>query len=330
MPSHDIIVIGASAGGVETLKALVRGLPADLPAAVFVVVHVAPRGPGYLSGILAKAGPLPASFPEDGEAIANGHIYVAPPDRHLLLEPGRVRVVRGPKENRHRPAVDPLFRSAAWAYGPRVIGVVLSGTLDDGTAGLWAVKSCGGVAVVQDPEDALYDEMPASALASVDADHVAPLEELPLILAELARTPATGARDAAVAEKLKIESEAAMMKRDIKDMSKLGEPSAFTCPACKGALWELEGGVLRYRCHVGHAYSAESLLASQADAVEEALFSAIRAMEEKAAISRRIAERLGRAPAHAAAHETAAREMDGYANVLRRVLGGSSEPVTEE
>src|SRR3954470_2925577 len=186
MPSHDIIVIGASAGGVETLKALVRGLPAELPAAVFVVLHVAPGGPGYLPQILAKAGPLPASFPEDGEAIANGRIYVAPPDHHLLLEPGRVRVVRGPKENRHRPAADPLFRSAAWAYGPRVIGVVLSGTLDDGAAGLWAIKSCGGVAIVQDPEDALFDEMPASALASVDADHVAPLEELPLILAELA------------------------------------------------------------------------------------------------------------------------------------------------
>src|SRR4051812_33241997 len=213
MQSHDIIVIGASAGGVETLKQLVAGLPAELPAAVFVVLHVTPNGPGYLPRILEKAGPLPVCSPKDGDGIANGRIYVAPPDHHMLVEPGRLRVVRGPKENRHRPAVDPLFRSAAWAYGPRVIGVVLSGTLDDGAAGLWAIKSCGGVAVVQDPEDALFGEMPASALACVDADHVAPLEEIPLLLAELVRSPATGAHDPAVAEKLKIEDQSTMMDR---------------------------------------------------------------------------------------------------------------------
>jgi two-component system chemotaxis response regulator CheB len=293
---------------------------------------VAPSAPGYLAGILAKAGPLPVSFPADGEAIASGRIYVAPPDHHLLLEPGRMRVVRGPKENRHRPAVDPLFRSAAWAYGPRVVGVVLSGTLDDGAAGLWAIKSCGGVAVVQDPEDALFGEMPASAIACVRPDHAAPLEEIPLLLAELARSPAAGASGSAVAEKLRLEDEFAMMKHDMRDMSKLGEPSAFTCPACKGALWELEGGVLRYRCHVGHAYAADSLLESQSEVVEEALFTAVRAMEEKAAMSRRIAARMqGAAPARESAHETAAREMEAYADVLRRLLAGRTvEPATEE
>lgn len=332
MQAHDIIVIGASAGGVETLKQLASALPEDLPAAIFVVLHVAPEGPGYLPGILEGAGPLRASFAENGERFASGRIYVAPPDQHMLIEPGRVRIFRGPKENRHRPAIDPLFRSAAWAYGPRVIGVILSGTLDDGTSGLWAVKSCGGLAVVQDPADALYGEMPSNALACVQADHVPPLEEIALLLAELARTPAAGTVRPALAEKLKLEDEFAMMKHDITEMDKLGEPSAFTCPACKGALWQLEGGVLRYRCHVGHAYSADSLLASQSETVEEALFFAIRAMEEKAAISRRIAERLKeKAPRQESIHAAAAQEMDTHADVLRRLLAGQSrEAVTQE
>src|SRR5262249_36184396 len=151
-----------------------------------------------------------------------------------------VRVIRGPKENRHRPAIDPLFRSAAWSYGPRVIGVILSGTLDDGASGLWAIKSCGGGVVGQDPDDALDGGMPASALASVRPDRVAPLEEIPMLLDELARAPANGTPAPTLAGKLRLENEFTTMDRDLKDMDKLGTPSAFTCPACKGALWELQ------------------------------------------------------------------------------------------
>jgi two-component system chemotaxis response regulator CheB len=250
----------------------------------------------------------------------------------MLIEPRHTRIIRGPKENRHRPAIDPLFRSAAWAYGPRVIGVVLSGMLDDGASGLWAIKSSGGIAIVQDPEDALYGEMPASALASVAVDHVAPLEEISLLLEEIARRPAISERKPVTTDKLKLENDFAMMERDMRDMGKLGVPSAFTCPACKGALWELQGGVLRYRCHVGHAYSADSLLASQSEVVEEALFSAIRAMEERAAMSRRIAARLrDAAPTQESAHAENALELEQHADVLRALLASKApEPATEE
>jgi two-component system chemotaxis response regulator CheB len=185
--AHDIVVIGASAGGVEALVALMRSLPADLEAAVFVVLHVPPQSSSMLPVILDRSGPLPAQHARDGLPIERGQIYVAPPDHHLVVERERMRVVRGPRENRHRPAVDVLFRSAAWEYGPHVIGVVLTGTLDDGTAGLLAIKQRGGIAVVQHPDDALYPGMPRSALAHVDVDHSVPLREIGPLLATLTR-----------------------------------------------------------------------------------------------------------------------------------------------
>src|SRR5579864_7798260 len=186
MPGHDIIVIGASAGGVEALVKLVGQLPGDLPAAVFVVLHIPAESPSLLPGILERSGPLPASQPGDNEAIRSGHIYVASPDYHLLIEQGRVRQMRGPKENRHRPAIDPLFRSAALTYGPRVVGVILTGALDDGTAGLLAVKRRGGVAIVQDPDEALYPSMPLSALENVEVDYTLPLASIGPQLEQLA------------------------------------------------------------------------------------------------------------------------------------------------
>src|SRR5262245_32648369 len=196
MANHDIIVLGASAGGIEALTDLVPQLPAALPVAIFVVVHLPPHSPSILPRLLTQAGPLPATHATDGEAIQPGHIYVAPPDFHLLLTPGTVRVVRGPQENLCRPAIDPLFRSAAAAYGPRAIGVILTGSLRDGTAGLLTIKQRGGVAVVQDPADALFPNMPRSALEYVDVDYCVPLAELAGVLARVAAQPARNTKTA--------------------------------------------------------------------------------------------------------------------------------------
>ena len=189
MPGHDIIVVGASAGGVEALKRLVGGLPHDLPATLFIVLHLLPERPSFLAQILSRAGPLPATQAMNGAAITQGHIYVAPPNHHLLVELGHVRCTHGPKETRFRPAIDVLFRSAAYAYGPRVVGVVLTGMLNDGTAGLWAIKDHGGVAVVQEPQEALCASMPQNALQHVAVDYCLPLAEVARTLVGLSATP---------------------------------------------------------------------------------------------------------------------------------------------
>jgi two-component system chemotaxis response regulator CheB len=192
MANKDIIVIGASHGGIEAMKELVSGLPEGFHASVLLVQHSSSTAPGVLPRILMKAGPLPASFPADFEPLDLGHIYVAPPDYHMILERGLVRLTRDPKENHVRPAIDPLFRSAAFAYGPRVVGVVLTGLLNDGTAGLWAVKDRGGTAIVQDPEEAIAPSMPQSALQNVEVDYCLPLGDIALLLAHLARARAKG------------------------------------------------------------------------------------------------------------------------------------------
>src|SRR5438105_3068855 len=291
MPGHNIVVIGASAGGIEALKRLVGGLPPDFPSTLFIVLHLSPHTPSLLPAILGKAGALPVLSPEDGSEIEPGRIYAAPADRHMLIDKDRVRIVRGPKENRHRPAVDPLFRSAAWSFGPRVVGVVLTGTLDDGAAGLWAVRTCGGVAVVQDPNDAQFPEMPTAAMSMLEMDYCLPVVEIAPLLIRLAQQPA-GSR-LPIPDKFKIETEFVTMDRDINDMNKLGQPSVFTCPACRGALWEIqEGKLTRYRCHIGHAFSPDSLLDEQSEALEFALDSALRAAREKSAGLLRLADRL--------------------------------------
>jgi two-component system chemotaxis response regulator CheB len=323
MSTRDIITIGSSAGGVETLERLVAMFPADFPASVFIVQHTGPVGESWLPEILMRRGPLRASFPRDKEKIEPGHIYVAPKNCHLLVEPGVTRVVRGPHENRHRPAIDPLFRSAAWAYGPRVVGVVLTGYLDDGAAGLWAIKSCGGTTIVQAPWDAIHPDMPRNAAMASDVDHTLSLAEIGPLLVNLSHTHVNG-RAPAPPESLKTEIEFAKMDRDITDMSQLGKLSPFTCPACRGALWELENGdLLRYRCHTGHAYSSDSLVGDQTNAIEEALYSALRAVEEKATALRRLRERHeGRPGTLAAEFDAKARELDQTAETLRVMLAG--------
>ena len=308
MPDHDIVVVGASAGGVEALVGLVASLPAELPAAVFVVLHVPPTGTSALPDILRRSGPLPASHVKDGEPIEHGRIYVAPPDHHLLIRPGHVHLTRGPRENGHRPAVDPLFRSAAREYATRVVGVVMSGALDDGSAGLVAVKSRGGVAVVQDPADALYSGMPVNALQHAAVDHVLPAASVGGVLARLATEPASEPPGPAPTD-MKMEVEMEKFSLDAVESGHPGEPSGFSCPDCNGVLWAIQdGGLERFRCRVGHAWSPESLLARQSESLEAALWVALRSLEERAALARRLAE-----PARRRGHSITATRFDEQA-----------------
>ncbi len=359
--THDIIVAGASTGGVEALSLLVRGLPADLDAAVFVVLHLSPQSPSHLPEILSRRGPLPASHPRDGEAIQRGHIYVAPPDRHLLIEAGRVRVVYGPKENRFRPAVDALFRSAALAYGARVAGVVLTGALDDGAAGLWAIKQWGGIAVVQDPREAMFAGMPESALEYVAVDYCVSVEEMGPLLGRLAREPAPGANPVARAARTHeaavylssmtggkmtggkmTGAERSMEKRSMETESEIaairnatqstqgGTLSGYVCPECNGPLWELRDGMLvRFRCRVGHAFSRDSMLASQADALDETLWTAYETLCESALLAERFAaESRDHGRPHVAERlEERARAQRRRAERLRGVIGDGDDTV---
>jgi two-component system, chemotaxis family, protein-glutamate methylesterase/glutaminase len=290
MPGHDIVVVGASAGGVEALIKFVEELPADLPASVFVVLHIPAQNPSLMPGILSRSGSLKAVHPKDGEAIQQGCIYIAPPDLHLLVEQGHVHLLRGPKENRHRPAIDPLFRSAATAYGPRVVGVVLTGSLDDGTAGLLAIKRLGGVAIVQDPEEALYPSMPLHALEHVDVDYKLPVSEIASLVTRLAYQQVDKEGVYHVPEDMEIEMRITEMDMNALNNGKhAGTPSVFSCPECGGVLWEIQDGELaRFRCRVGHAYSIESMMAAQSEGVEEALWAALKTLEESASLSRRL------------------------------------------
>jgi two-component system chemotaxis response regulator CheB len=294
MPRRDILVIGASTGGFEALKALVAGLPGDLPASVFVVMHLSPRQPGLLPELLARTSLLPITHAVDDAPIELGHIYIAPPDHHLLLAPGKMRLTQGPKENRSRPAVDALFRSAAQAYGPRVVGVVLTGQLDDGTAGLWVIKDQGGVAVVQDPADAEAPSMPLSALRNVAVDHVWPLAEMADALARLVQTTAPDNRSNPVSKETETETNIAAEGNALAlGVMDLGPLTPYTCPECNGVLVQLkEGGVLRFRCHTGHGYSVNSLLDEVTEAIEGDLYAVMRGMEEAALIMRQMARRL--------------------------------------
>ena len=292
MSGHDIVVVGASAGGVEALGEMVAKLPEDLGAAVFVVLHISASGTSVLPSILARRGDLFAEHAVDEEPIQHGRIYIAPPDHHLFLQPGVVRVVRGPKENGYRPAIDPLFRSAAHSFGPRVIGVVLSGVLDDGTAGLAVVKMRGGKTLVQDPEDALYPGMPSSAIEFVHPDGVLPARELAGAIAAFARDPVSENVPEMAADQMLEEEAFIQVDRGASDRPQNGVPSGFTCPECGGGLWESdEAGLPKYRCRTGHGYSIEALLAHQSGNVEAGMWAAVRALEERAALSRRMAAR---------------------------------------
>jgi two-component system chemotaxis response regulator CheB len=288
----DIIVIGASAGGIEPIRTILAGLPADFPGSLFVILHTSRDAPGVLDTIFGRAGSLPALVARDDERFAPGHVYVAPPDQHLLLEPGRLRLTRGPKENRFRPAIDPLFRSAAQAYGPRVVGIVLSGGLDDGTSGLWTIQRLGGLAIVQDPQEAWAPSMPQSAMRNVPAADVLPARDIAALLVRLASGEPAAEGGHVVPEQVKIEVNIAKEDKATEaGVLQLGEPSIYACPECHGVLLEMKDRApLRFRCHTGHGYTFESLSSEMDDVIEVSLWNAIRALEERALLLRRAGE----------------------------------------
>lgn len=342
MPTtRDIIVIGASAGGVQALSTLVAALPARLPAAVFIVLHIPAEPPSLLPNILSRDALMPVAHATNAERIEHGRIYVAPPNQHLLIENSQIKLLHGPKENMHRPSIDILFRSAARWAGPRVIGVVLTGARDDGTVGMRAIKQRGGVTIVQDPVEATFPSMPASVMQDIQVDYSLPLREIGSLLTTLVNQPAAEEGGYPLADEVEIEAKIAGQEMDsgemIASVDRLGSVSKLTCPECQGALWEInDEELLRFRCHVGHAYSADSLSGGQAEKLEAALWSAVRALEEQMILAKRIVERARKAnhTRTVTMFERKAAEAERNSGVLRQLLLGDekghiTEPVIE-
>jgi two-component system, chemotaxis family, protein-glutamate methylesterase/glutaminase len=328
MSNRDIIVIGGSAGATAPLKQILGRLPPDLPAAVFIVLHIPAQGIGILSTVVSSAGPLPVRQAENGMKIEPGQVYLAAPDHHLLMSGDHVFLGRGPRENMVRPAIDALFRSAAINYGPRVIGVLLSGLLSDGAAGLNAIKRCGGISVVQDPSDAIADEMPRSALEATIIDLCVPGAGMGDVLSDLARETAGAALP--IPPEIRLEVEIAAGERIGSDnLLSVADPVALTCPACGGVLSEIkEARPMRFRCQVGHAFTGDILAKEQEGRVDEALRVALRIIEERAELVQRMAtdgRRSGR-PAVAEMYGTRAAEYREYADMIRRVVLKSLDP----
>lgn len=341
MATRDTIVIGASAGGVQALSTLLADLPHELPAAVFIVLHIPAKAPSFLPDILKRESKLPVAHAVDGEQIVRGRVYVAPPDQHLIIEDEQVKLVHGPKENLHRPSIDALFRSAARGAGPRVIGVILTGARDDGKVGMRAVKQRGGIAIVQDPLEAPFPSMPMSVMKEIRVDYSLPLREIAPLLNMLSRETAEEEGSYPVPDEVEIEARIAEQKMEadelIASVERIGRVSKLTCPDCHGALWEInDEEMLRYRCHVGHAFSAESLSEGQSEMLEVALWSAVRALEEQMMLAKRIVVRARNANHKRAAtlFERRAREAEEHSSTIRQLLlsgdkGVMGEPVLQ-
>jgi two-component system chemotaxis response regulator CheB len=322
---RELIVIGVSTGGLAALKLLLAGLPANLQATVLIVMHVGSQE-SILPQLLGAHSALPVRHARDYEPMEPGVVLIAPPDYHLLVTVTHLRLSRGPKENFSRPAIDPLFRSAALNYRQKVIGVILSGNLDDGTVGLQVIKAYGGIAVVQDPADAEAPDMPRSALENVDIDYCLPLEKIAELLAGLVDAPPEKAPgDSAARNIVPVESRFASMKAaGMEDLEKIGTLSSFTCPECHGSLWEIANArPQRYRCHTGHAFTARTLAFSQNQLAEEAIWGAVRALHEKEALLRRFAQtaveekRLEAAAEHAASANQVSRQAQVLLKMIR-------------
>jgi two-component system chemotaxis response regulator CheB len=320
---RDIIVIGGSSGAAAALHQLVGDLSPDLQASIFIVTHVPAHGAMLLAGLLEARTELPVVYAQDGDPIVPGRIVVGPPDRHLLLMQDGVRLGLGPRENLSRPAVDALFRSAAVAFGGRVIGVVLTGMLNDGAAGLLAIQQCGGAAVVQDPLDAQAPEMPRAALRAVETEHVVPIAGMARLLESLAREEAPLGRPAPAAMRLEVEIAEGQRRLGSERLRPLAAPSTFSCPHCDGVLSQMKGeGPLRYRCQTGHALTGEILDDCHGRELEQAMGVALRIVEERVALVRRLAEdaRLQGATDAATLHEARAEDYAEQADILRRAV----------
>lgn len=331
MSKRNIIVIGASAGGFEAIKKITGGLPANLDAAVFIVWHMSPDIKGILPYIINEHQKLYAGTALDKEEIKTKRIYVAPPDHHMLLETERVRVTRGPKENGFRPAVDPMFRSAAYAFGSHVIGIILSGALDDGTAGLWTIKERGGLAIVQDPMDAEVASMPESALREVKVDYCLPVDDMPSLLIKLCNEEIPEKTPSAMEENGNIQKEIRVAAEDkdvTYDVFQNGDLSPYTCPECHGVLSALrEGSRTRYRCHTGHAFSADSLLVALTESIEESLWNAIRSIQESVLMLNHIGDHFAEInhPRLAAQYFKKAKEAEERAKKVRNVVSSHEQ-----
>lgn len=326
MAKRNIIVIGASSGGFTAIRELVRSLPGDLEAAIFIVWHMSPDVEGILPRTLNKISSLRSEHAKDHEPIINGRVYIAPPDHHLILEKDEIRITKGPKENRFRPAVDPLFRSAAYTFGPRVIGIILSGALDDGTAGLWLIKQRGGIAIVQNPSEAEVSGMPESALRQVDVNYTLRVPEMAPVLSALVQSEAVPEtkQPHELQERTQMEIDIAMGKKlPHDDILQFGERSPYTCPECHGVLSAFrDGNILRYRCHTGHSFSVESLLTAFTEMIEVNLWSAIRNMQETLILLNHCGDHYAskNKPREAAAYFKKAREMDNRIQIVRMAV----------
>ena len=338
MENHHVIAVGTSAGGIKALKTIVKLLPKNFPASVLIVQHISSEVSSNLARVLDNVGQLNVKFAEDKESIEPGQIYIAPPDLHLLLEYDRLRVIRGPRENRMRPAIDPLFRSAAVTYKSYATGVILTGMLDDGTAGLKAIKACGGMAIVQNPDDAAYSSMPQSAIANVAVDRIAPLEEIPNILRERVRqTPKPIIK---IPADLQLEAPIAHDAiTSPETMAKIGTPVAHSCPSCGGPLWQIgennkKDSLLRYRCHIGHAFTINTLVEEQSEAIEKALWIALRTLEERSRLLKNMGDRYSEkgATSLAKTHQERSQEAVDHSmqirNLIRnlKIIGGDFTP----
>lgn len=333
--SRDIVVIGASAGGADAVSTLLSQLPSDLRAACFVVIHRQAESTSRLISILGRSSSLPVRRARETATIYHSNVYVAPADHHLILQPEQMRVVRGPKENRCRPAIDPLFRSAASAYGPRVIGILLTGYLDDGAAGLEAIKKLGGTAIVQDPEDARVPSMPTAALKRIDVDHCLPVHRMGSVLTRLIGEPPETPDFNKIPRTIEMEiAIAAGEDVQMTDQESIGKPVDLGCPECGGPLRQIvDSEIRRFRCHIGHAYTSNALLHDQDEQVERALSAALRTLEEKGRLLAEIGRETSGDEATAAGFFERADEARAHAETLRRlVLSGSDvdvEPVRQ-